>query len=187
MKCPLGHETQHFTGTKAYPEDRHWCDACKREYIVAREGVGYWIRPDWFCDGCDQPTWYVLVSPEFGLLALWPFPETRFPLFRTPKGPGSDSYRAFCTECCPRLGEDAPRLFMEIAGVTIEAAECVGFKPPPRERYPHLFTDDRGTFLRAWLSDHVGLSDEARDKILAEWEQDRAEEKSAALTESADG
>lgn len=187
MTCPLGHEATHYAGTKAYPADRHTCHACRRDYVTGRDGEGRWLRQAGFCDGCDAPTWRMVETAAFGEELLWPNPATRFPLFRTPHGPGDTIYRDFCPACCPSVGEDPPRIIAEIDGAPIETAECVGFHAPPRERYAHLFTDERRRFLGARLGDDLGLPDEDRDRWLDLFDLERAGEKATALTESADG
>lgn len=191
MICPSGHVAAHFTvphPRTGEPADLHRCDPCKRELTHGRDGVGRWLRRAGFCDGCDAPTWRFLTHPTCGHdLLLWPKPTTRFPLFATPDGPGETIYRDFCPACCPALGMTAARVIAEIDGQPIAVAACVGFHPGPRARYAPLFSERYGEFLRAWLVDHLALSDADVETWIERWNHDRTEAIAAVLTETPHG
>jgi hypothetical protein len=187
MTCPQGHAATTYTiphPMTAVPMDLVRCLTCKREL---QNGV--WLRMGGFCDGCDLPTWRMIPHPVSGHdILLWPKGSTRFALILTPGGLGEKAYRDYCPACCPDFGEAAKR-DVEVGGQPIPTGACVGWETP-HARYADRFSDRQGTFLGAWLRDHLGMSDEAITYWIDTWITDRdyrAEAISAALTETPHG
>lgn len=163
------------------------CHPCRREYVVGRDGGGQWLRRAGFCDGCDAPTWHFVTHPRYGHeILLWPKPATLFAYLLTPDGPGHDVFRDYCPACCPAFGETPRRVIAEVDGVPVATTACIDHVTA-QQKYAFHFSELYGAWLAAWLTDHLALPDDERDRLMTQWESDCAEGKSAALTEHADG
>lgn len=117
------------------------------------------------CAGCARPVWRTTVQQvdRNGAVAgtpllLWPMPDSLYSQEWTPTGHTVGI--AWCAACAPEIGSP---------GATGEAV--IGYESA-RSRYAAWFAEDRRDFLRAHLSDQVGLDETERDRWLAQWDAD---------------
>lgn len=121
------------------------------------------------CADCNKPTWVStqLQKNAYGLPAghnflLWPKPDSLYARVDTPMGPGPGI--GYCGACAPEIGQPC----IAVQNYIINSYESA------KSRYAHWYTEKFGDFLKTWLKDGVFHEPGEIDKIMAEWERDRA-------------
>lgn len=119
------------------------------------------MREPGHCFWCGKLAWRGIRDPKTGEeVILWPDPASTYA--RVSHNAALFVGLIACRDCSSPA--DPPK---DIEGEIQEWETAKG-------RYTFWFTDRFGEVLSAWLSDHVGMDEQGREKVLAQWEEDRA-------------
>ena len=130
------------------------------------------------CLHCDTPIWRSAPQPNTSEpLLLWPMPDSVYAGIRhtaTVEGKTESGHIAvgigFCAAHAPSVG-DLPHAGLR--GEIPDAIEVVEVETA-KSRYAHWFSPGFGEWLRAHARDHLKMDGVAIDKLMAQWEADRA-------------
>ena len=128
------------------------------------------------CLGCEALVWRIGVQqkkanavPAGTEFLLWPLPSAKFARFRVERNEHEQIYAAipFCAICATEAVVPILQTFLGVGEGVLEWE-------PARTRYAAWYAEDREAFYRAWLRDQVQYEEAEIEKLMQQWQEDRA-------------
>lgn len=126
------------------------------------------------CLRCDTKIWRSATDSLGGEIILWPAPLSRYVAVLTERDAQGQRHLTpgigYCAACCPPVGGTPPT---ELLAAVPRCTTVAEIEMAPA-RYAQWFSDGFGVWLRAHARDQLKMDDGAIDKLMGQWETDRA-------------